>query len=118
MRAVTPKRASSGREAGVFRSEHNGSREVGNMPRNIPDAIFPVSGRHMHDGVEENQSFPLSFTPFAYPYPPLLRNRSISPEVTTASQKMGSGKRSDSRRKSKEEKEIDWRRQTFVSEET
>lgn len=37
---------------------------------------------------------PPSLTPFAYPYPPLLRNRSISPEVTTASQKMGGGKRS------------------------
>lgn len=42
----------------------NGSREVGNMPRNIPDAIFPVSGRHMHDGVEENQ-------PSLLPLPPL-----------------------------------------------
>lgn len=33
------------------------------MPRNIPDAIFPVSGRHMHDGVEEK--------PALSPLPPL-----------------------------------------------
>lgn len=51
----------------MFRSEHNGSREVGNMPRNIPDAIFPVSGRHMHNGVEENKSSPLPLPPLHIP---------------------------------------------------